>query len=103
MSKSASGKDTMFRIDPDHGAYAMFTLDQSGDPKPGDPLNRANQSAPGVNGNGMVTTSTAFHERVADALQQAFMAGTRVTVHWETDGGSDGNGHYPDIRAIALG
>jgi hypothetical protein len=103
MSKSASGKVTSFNIDPDHGSYASFFLDQTNEPNSGDLLNRANQNQPGVNGYGMITTSTPFHERVADAVKEAYFANTRITVSWEKDGGSDGNGHYPDIRRVKLG
>ncbi|WP_083100763.1 hypothetical protein [Pseudophaeobacter leonis] len=74
MTKTASGKVTAFDIDPDHGSYASFFLDQTDDRGPGAPLQRANQNQPGVNGYGMITTSTPFHERVAETLKEAFFA-----------------------------
>lgn len=102
MNNAASGIVTKFHIDPDHGAFASFYLDQSHDPNPGKVLDRTNPNDTGVTGWGMVTISTPFHERVADALQEAFYNKRRVTVNWVADGGSNGNGFYPDIRSIAL-
>lgn len=105
-AKMACGTITKVHMDPERaeakGRFLSFYLDQAGDPKPGDKFTRANGNRPGIDGWGSLTTDNFLHERIGEAVMDAYLNERRVCVHWTRDTGSDGYGWYPELAGFDL-